>query len=422
MGHLSYAGAMAAVLVVGVGGDWPDDPRASIGRTRSASRSRKRRPRPSPSEQMLSLQASTAAPALDIAAALSDRSARIRARWCPQPRYVIDARPVSYEPSSVVQFLGAGISRLGTVGCGAHASACAPAVCARTTMPDRMLGRHPAAGAGRSSKSAAAAVVRIEADGHATAALSGTGFFIDPNGTLYTSYTVGGESRDIVVAFRRARAIPRSRLISDLRSGIAILKIDAETPFLTFGNSRELAVASPVIAVGYPDGSAAHARLRHRRRLRSEISRAAISPPRTSAPISPCSAAKAARRCSICKGEVVGILISRLDARQRFLRPADRSRGKSARGFPPLPRSAPRLDRRACRKPSTTPCPAPPRGSRKSSPTRRRKRPACARATCSCKSALHDITSREDVLDASFSSLPTTTSARPRHARGSAKS
>src|SRR5512140_1712554 len=44
------------------------------------------------------------------------------------------------------------------------------------------------------------AVVRIEASDQ-RGYLSGTGFFIDPNGTLYTSYTVGGESRDIQVAF-----------------------------------------------------------------------------------------------------------------------------------------------------------------------------------------------------------------------------
>jgi serine protease Do len=94
------------------------------------------------------------------------------------------------------------------------------------------------------------AVVRIEAvDAHGH--LSGTGFFIDPNGTLYTSYTVGGESREISVAFGNER-YPAQRLVGDLRSGIAILKIAAETPFLTFAKARELAVASPVIAIGYP--------------------------------------------------------------------------------------------------------------------------------------------------------------------------
>jgi len=94
------------------------------------------------------------------------------------------------------------------------------------------------------------AVVRIEAVDQ-RGNVSGTGFFIDPNGTIYTCYTVGGESRDIQVAFGGAH-YPAQRLVSDIRSGIAILKIDAETPFLAFGNSRQLTVASPVVAIGYP--------------------------------------------------------------------------------------------------------------------------------------------------------------------------
>jgi S1-C subfamily serine protease len=94
------------------------------------------------------------------------------------------------------------------------------------------------------------AIVRIEAiDGRGY--LSGTGFFIDPNGTLYTCYTVGGESRDIQVEFGGVR-YPAQRLVSDPRSGIAILKINAQTPFLTFGDSRKLVIAAPVIAIGYP--------------------------------------------------------------------------------------------------------------------------------------------------------------------------
>ncbi len=94
------------------------------------------------------------------------------------------------------------------------------------------------------------AVVKIEAtDVHG--ALSGSGFYIDPNGTILTSYTVGGESRDIMVSSGGER-IPARRLVSDPRSGVAILKVEAETPFVTIGKSRDLALASPVIAIGYP--------------------------------------------------------------------------------------------------------------------------------------------------------------------------
>lgn len=94
------------------------------------------------------------------------------------------------------------------------------------------------------------AVVKIEAeDEHGR--LSGTGFFVDPNGTLYTTYSVGGETRDITVIRDDVR-YPATRLIGDLRSGIAILKIEAETPFLSFGHSKDLKVTSPIITVGYP--------------------------------------------------------------------------------------------------------------------------------------------------------------------------
>ena len=94
------------------------------------------------------------------------------------------------------------------------------------------------------------AVVKIEAtDNHG--GLSGSGFFIDPNGTVLTSYTVGGESRDIVISGGGKR-MPGRRLVSDPRSGVAILKVDAETPFVAIGKARELALAAPIVSIGYP--------------------------------------------------------------------------------------------------------------------------------------------------------------------------
>lgn len=95
------------------------------------------------------------------------------------------------------------------------------------------------------------AVVRIEAtDRHGR--LSGTGFFIDPAGTLFTSYTIGGEGSDFEVRFGDQK-YPARRLVADPRGGIAILKVDAtETPFISVGESRSLTVGAPVIVVGYP--------------------------------------------------------------------------------------------------------------------------------------------------------------------------
>jgi S1-C subfamily serine protease len=94
------------------------------------------------------------------------------------------------------------------------------------------------------------AVVKIEAiDIHGP--LSGTGFYIDPNGTVLTSYTVGGESNEIVIS-GELKKLPARRLVADPRCGVAILKVDAETPFLTLGKSRDLSVAAPVMTIGYP--------------------------------------------------------------------------------------------------------------------------------------------------------------------------
>jgi serine protease Do len=94
------------------------------------------------------------------------------------------------------------------------------------------------------------AVVRVQAeDEHGK--LAGTGFFIDPYGTIMTSFAVGGESSDIIVEFGLCR-FPATRLVADPRSGIAILRVDATTPWLPLGDSDKLKMASPIVAIGYP--------------------------------------------------------------------------------------------------------------------------------------------------------------------------
>src|SRR5213595_3395850 len=97
---------------------------------------------------------------------------------------------------------------------------------------------------------AAKAVVKIHgADEHSE--ICGTGFFIDPTGTLYTAYTVGGEAGNFTIEFG-GKKYPARQLLADIRSGTAMLKIDAPTPALPIGKSEGLEVATPVIAVGYP--------------------------------------------------------------------------------------------------------------------------------------------------------------------------
>jgi serine protease Do len=96
----------------------------------------------------------------------------------------------------------------------------------------------------------AKAVVKIHGvDEHSE--ICGTGFFIDPTGTLYTAYTVGGEAGNFTIEFG-GKKYPARQLLADIRSGTAMLKIDAATPALPIGRSEELEVATPVVAIGYP--------------------------------------------------------------------------------------------------------------------------------------------------------------------------
>ena len=94
------------------------------------------------------------------------------------------------------------------------------------------------------------AVVKIHGvDEHSE--IFGTGFFIDPTGTLYTAYSVGGEAEDLTVEFN-GKSYPAKTIVADIRSGIAMLKIEAVTPALPIGKSKQLEVATPVVSIGFP--------------------------------------------------------------------------------------------------------------------------------------------------------------------------
>ena len=97
---------------------------------------------------------------------------------------------------------------------------------------------------------ASKAVVKIHGvDQHSE--LSGTGFFADPTGTIYTAYSVAGEGSDFTVEVE-GKKVPARQVMSDLRSGIAMLKVDIATPSLPIGHSEQLEVATPVVTIGYP--------------------------------------------------------------------------------------------------------------------------------------------------------------------------
>jgi serine protease Do len=97
---------------------------------------------------------------------------------------------------------------------------------------------------------ASKAVVKIQgSDEHSE--IVGTGFFIDPTGTIYTSYSVGGEGENFTIEFN-GKKLPARQVIADMRSGLALLKVDLATPSLPIGKSEDLEVATPVVTIGFP--------------------------------------------------------------------------------------------------------------------------------------------------------------------------
>lgn len=98
------------------------------------------------------------------------------------------------------------------------------------------------------------AVVRIEGTDK-TGHLCGTGFFIDPNGTLLTAYSVGGESGQLTVVLPGNTRVTARCMVADPRAGVALLKaeeVPSGTPFLPLSREGRPALATPVVAVAYP--------------------------------------------------------------------------------------------------------------------------------------------------------------------------
>lgn len=95
-----------------------------------------------------------------------------------------------------------------------------------------------------------AAVVKIQsADRHGR--IEGTGFYADPSGTIYTVVDVIGDGRNITVC-QGTRQLPARLLVADPRTGIALIKVDATTPFIPIGDSSRVEVSTPLVALGYP--------------------------------------------------------------------------------------------------------------------------------------------------------------------------
>lgn len=102
------------------------------------------------------------------------------------------------------------------------------------------------------------AVVRVRAN-DSLGIRCGSGFFVDPAGTVYTHAGVVLKADDVVVNFQ-GRSLPAKVVASDTRTGIALLKTDFTSPFIPLGNSDIVEMSAPVLAIGFPgDGEAAPA-------------------------------------------------------------------------------------------------------------------------------------------------------------------
>jgi len=81
---------------------------------------------------------------------------------------------------------------------------------------------------------------------------AGTGFFIDDQGTVLTSYAVIRDADKAWVEYQE-RKLTAEVIGKDRRSGVSLLKIEqTDTPFLELGDSSGLKMASGLVSVAYP--------------------------------------------------------------------------------------------------------------------------------------------------------------------------
>jgi len=79
----------------------------------------------------------------------------------------------------------------------------------------------------------------------------GTGFFVDHRGYIFTASSVLRGSTSAIV-YWRGKTYEAQSVGQDPRTNLALLKINAQTPSLPFGDPDALRVGSLTLAVGYP--------------------------------------------------------------------------------------------------------------------------------------------------------------------------
>jgi serine protease Do len=91
---------------------------------------------------------------------------------------------------------------------------------------------------------------------HEKVAGAGSGFIIDPNGTIVTNNHVVGTAERIVVALADGTELPAKLIGADSATDIAVIKVEAgrKLPAITWGDSRQVQVGDWILAAGNPFG------------------------------------------------------------------------------------------------------------------------------------------------------------------------
>jgi serine protease Do len=84
----------------------------------------------------------------------------------------------------------------------------------------------------------------------------GSGFIIDPAGFVVTNHHVVGQADRVTIELADGRELPARVVGSDQQTDIALLKIEAgdALPTVSWGDSGQLRVGEPVLAMGNPFG------------------------------------------------------------------------------------------------------------------------------------------------------------------------
>jgi serine protease Do len=84
----------------------------------------------------------------------------------------------------------------------------------------------------------------------------GSGFVVHPDGYVVTNNHVVDRARQVIVEMNDGRKLPAQLISADAAADLALLKIQTDTPLpaLELGDSSDLLIGEPVIAVGNPLG------------------------------------------------------------------------------------------------------------------------------------------------------------------------